>query len=226
MESKKMSKKVIVKFIILLLIIAAIVYVTINYSSWFIEKMKNVEDMGEYIRGFGFLGFLIFILMQIIQVVIAIIPGDIVNFAGGFIYGIPVGFALSYIGIMLGTVIIFYISRFFGYEFVAKFISEEQIEKMSDTLNSVHGSIGLLIICLIPFLPKDLMIYTAGLTPIKASRLFIIYGISRIPGTLIWTSIGASVHEHNYLNILIVFGILGVIFGMGYLFRDKINLIK
>lgn len=49
--------------------------------------------------------------------------------------------------------------------------------------------IGMLIICLIPVIPKDLMMYVAGLTPIKASRLFFVYSISRIPGALIWVSV-------------------------------------
>src|SRR5665647_3609354 len=103
-------------------------------------------------------------------------PGDLFNICSGYIFGIPLGFTLSVTGIMLGSIIAFYISRLLGYDFIKKFVSEEKINKISELLNSAKGLVGVFIICIIPVIPKDLMIYIAGLTPIKASRLFLVYG--------------------------------------------------
>jgi len=105
---------------------------------------------------------LVYILIQAIQVIIVVIPGDIVVFCAGFIYGIPLGFVLSYFGLLFGSLIVFYISRFFGYAIVSRLIAEEKIKKISKILNTSKGTFGLFIICCIPFVPKDIMMYVAA----------------------------------------------------------------
>ena len=172
------------------------------------EHARDPEYIRNYLAGFGNVGFLVYMLIQTIQVVIVIIPGDIVSACGGFVYGIPIGFILSYTGLMIGSVIVFYISRIFGYDLVSRLISGKKIEKISETLNSTKGTVSLFIICCIPFIPKDIMMYIAGLTPVKAPRLFIIYGISRVPSVLIWVSVGANAFEKNILGLIITISIL------------------
>jgi len=104
---------------------------------------------------------------------------------------------------MLGAVIVFYISRILGYDFISMVISKKKINKISKILNSKKGLFGMLVICLIPGIPKDLLMYVAGLTPVKASKLFVVYALSRVPGTLIWVSVGANAFEKDYMEIVI-----------------------
>jgi len=204
----KLNRRSLIKFGFLIMILAGIVFIGIKTGPWLYENIKNPEYIRKYLAGFGSYGFLVYILIQAIQVIIVIIPGDIVVFCAGFIYGIPLGFVLSYFGLMLGSVIVFYISRFFGYEIVSRLIAEEKIKKISKVLNSSKGTVGLFIICCIPFIPKDIMMYVAGLTPVKASRIFFAYGLSRIPTTLIWVSVGANAYEKNILGLVITATVL------------------
>jgi uncharacterized membrane protein YdjX (TVP38/TMEM64 family) len=183
--------------------------------------MKNPELIREYLLSFEGWGFAVYVLLQALHVLLVVIPGDIFNVCGGYIFGVPIGFILSMIGIMLGTVAAFYISRLLGYSFISRFIPEEKISKISNILNSTKGTLGMLILCLIPLIPKDLMIYIAGLTPIRAPRLFFVYAISRIPGTLIWVSIGAQAYEKNVLGIVITLIALAVLIIMGMLLQKK-----
>lgn len=94
----------------------------ISFAPWVIEKVKQPDVLREYLRCFGNLGFLMYILLQAVHVLLIVIPGDLFNICGGFIYGIPLGFLLSMIGLMIGTVCAFYISRLLGYESVSKII--------------------------------------------------------------------------------------------------------
>ena len=203
MMFKKIDISSKIKFAVLIIIILVIAIFAIKFAPWIIEKIKDPKAIRDYLLSFGKFGFLVYILIQAAHVLVVVIPGDIFNVCGGYIYGIPLGFLLSYVGIMLGTVVAFYISRIFGYGLISKFIPEEKINKISNILNSTKGMLGMLVICLIPIIPKDLMMYIAGLTPIKPSRLFFVYGISRIPGTLIWVSVGAKAYEGNALGIII-----------------------
>jgi uncharacterized membrane protein YdjX (TVP38/TMEM64 family) len=180
----------------------------VKVAPWLMDHARNPEYIRDYLNSFGKTGFLVYVLMQVIQVVIAVIPADIISVCGGFVYGIPLGFILTFVGVMLGSVIAFYISRIFGYDLVSGFIAKEKIEKLSGILNSTKGTVGLFIICSIPFIPKDILIYIAGLTPVKASRLFLVYGLSRIPATLIWVSIGANAYKDNIRGIVINMAVL------------------
>jgi len=208
MRFVRLDRRLIIKLVLLILILTIIILVGIKTAPWLYEYVKNPEYIRKYLAGFGNYGFLVYILIQAIQVIIVIIPGDVVVFCAGFIYGIPLGFVLSYFGLMLGSFIVFYISRFFGYEIVSRLIAEEKIKKISKILNSSKGTVGLFIICCIPFIPKDIMMYVAGLTPVKASRIFFAYGLSRIPTTLIWVSVGANAYEKNILGLGITIGVL------------------
>jgi uncharacterized membrane protein YdjX (TVP38/TMEM64 family) len=163
---------------------------------------NDPEQVRLSLLAYGNLGGFVYVMIQALHVLIVVIPGDLFNVCGGYIYGIPLGFLLSISGIMLGSVLAFYISRTLGYDFLARFIPQDKIEKITQSLNSNQGMIGLLILCLIPLIPKDLMMYIAGLTPIKASKLFFIYFLSRIPGTLIWVAVGANAFERSGSGVI------------------------
>jgi uncharacterized membrane protein YdjX (TVP38/TMEM64 family) len=211
MGTVKLDRRTIVKLVLLTLILSTIVIIGLRIAPWLYETSKNPQHLRDYIAGYGSYGFLVYILIQAVQVIIVIIPGDIVMIGAGFIYGIPLGFFLSYIGLMAGSIAVFYISRFFGYEFVSRIITIQKIEKINGILNSTRGTVGLFIICCIPFIPKDILMYVAGLTPINASRLFLVYGLSRIPTTLIWVSVGANAFEKDYVGLAITLAVMLVL---------------
>lgn len=203
MKFKNIDIKTKLKFILFLILVVGIGVFTIKYAPWITDELKSPEAVRESILSLGGWGLVVYILIQAVHVLLVVIPGDIFNVCGGYIFGVPIGFSLSIFGIMLGTVGAFYISRILGCEFVSTFVPEEKIVRISNILNSTKGTLGMLIICLIPLIPKDLMMYIAGLTPVKASRLFFVYAISRIPGTLIWVSVGAQAHGKNVQGIVI-----------------------
>ena len=172
--------------------------------------MKNTDDIDglrNYILSFDTIAFPVFIFFQILQVAVIVMP-DALSVAGGFIWGIWWGFLFSWVGIMAGTVVVFYISRLLGFEFVARYIKPEKMAKMTAGLNSTRGFVGLLIICLFPFTPKDLLVHIAGLTPIKPLKFFIIYGISRLPATFFWSYLGSGAQKGDYKQMIITASIM------------------
>jgi uncharacterized membrane protein YdjX (TVP38/TMEM64 family) len=59
-------------------------------------------------------GPILFVLIQILQVIIPIIPGGISLAAGVLLFGPVEGFIYNYIGICIGSIIIFLLSRQYG----------------------------------------------------------------------------------------------------------------
>jgi len=78
------------------------------------------------------------------------------------------------------------------------------------------------LLFLIPGIPKDTLVYVAGLTPIKPLTFLPICLIARLPA--LWGSayIGANLQEKDYLPVWIVSGVALVLFVLGVIFKDKI----
>lgn len=221
MKKITIDKKSIIKFALLVLFGIVVIVLAVKYGPWISENAKEPEKVREYLRSFGGMGFAVYVLIQALHVLTVIIPGDVFNICGGYIYGIPVGFVLSLVGIMLGSVAAFYISRFLGYDFVSKFVPQQKIDKISNIINSTQGMVRMFIICIVPFIPKDLMMYIAGLTPVRAHKLFFVYALSRIPGTLIWVSVGANIFEQSPVGIILtVVGLIALLIA-GFVINKK-----
>ena len=74
-----------------------------------------------------------------------------------------------------------------------------------------------LILCSIPFMPRDILVYAIGLTPIKPKRFFIIYGISRFPLILLMSFSGNAILSNSKLTIVLITILLsGIILSIGF----------
>jgi uncharacterized membrane protein YdjX (TVP38/TMEM64 family) len=186
-----------------------------------VSLVKNPGSLKSYLESFGYAGALVFILLEIIQVVVAVIPGDFFHIAAGFIFKMPLGFLLAYFGEALGAIIAFSLARSLGRGFIRKFVGEKKIEKLSELLNSASGVFGTLVLCLIPGIPKDILIYVAGVTPIKPVRFITVFLLCRIPDIFIKAGGGAAFLERDYKSLIIIAASFAVLTGIGLILKKK-----
>jgi uncharacterized membrane protein YdjX (TVP38/TMEM64 family) len=197
-------------------------WVLFRYGDYLTYLLKDPAKFEKWILGFGAKGVLVFILIQVLQVVIFIIPGEVVQVAGGYLYGAVLGSLYSLIGITIGSVLCFAIARFLGYEFVRGMISEDKLKKFDYIINNKKGEMGLFIVFLMPGLPKDALSYVAGLTPVKFVNYFLITALARLPGIVISSYIGSNIEHKNYMVSVVVSVIAVILFVIGFLNKDKI----
>ena len=217
-----LNKKDIIKFVIFsVFLVSMIICGIIFYPK--IKEYISFENVRLFVEKNKFLSFFVFILLQIFQVVIFIIPGDVINATGGFVFNIFIGFLLSFIGVVLGSIIAFYISRTLGYNFINKFVKKEKLDKIVSFFESNTGFVSLFIFCNLPFVPKDVLMYGAGLTPLKARKTLFVYCISRIPGIIIWNSMGANIYSRSILGIIITLCVLLLFLMLIVLVKKKID---
>lgn len=217
-----LNKKDIIKFVILTVFLTSMIVCGIIFYPK-IKEYISFENVRGFVEKNKFLSFFVFILLQIFQVVIFVIPGDVINATGGFVFNIFIGFLLSFIGVVLGSIIAFYISRILGYNFVNKFVKKEKLDKIVSFFESNTGFISLFIFCNLPFVPKDVLMYGAGLTPLKAKKTLFIYCVSRIPGIIIWNSMGANIYSRSILGIVITLCVLLLFLMFIILIKKKID---
>lgn len=198
------------------------IWILLSYGDFFTNLLKDPKKFGEWVNSFGSLGILVFIAIQIVQVVIFLIPGEVVQIAGGYLYGTLFGSVYSIVGITIGSLICFLIARLLGYDFLRNIISNEKLKKFDYIINNPKGELALFIIFLLPGLPKDALSYIAGITPVKFLNFFFITLVARMPGIVISAYIGANIEGKKYVLAIIISVIALVLFVIGLLNKNKV----
>jgi uncharacterized membrane protein YdjX (TVP38/TMEM64 family) len=155
-------------------------------------------------------------------VIIAPIPGELTQFAGGYVYGTLPGALLSVIGILLGSMVVFGLGRWFGLPLLKVLIPEKAFEKFGFLLNHSRTELLILVLFLIPGSPKDILTYIAGLTPVKPTHFFVSAMVARFPGILMSSYIGAHVEAKSYGPVIVASAIALGLFVAGVLMQDRI----
>jgi uncharacterized membrane protein YdjX (TVP38/TMEM64 family) len=126
------------------------------------------------------------------------------------------------VGLTLGSLFSFLISRRLGMPFVRRFVGEEIMAKF-DYLMEHQGAFFSFFFFLIPGLPKDYFCYLLGLSPMHMVTFLIICAVGRIPGTLLLTMQGNSVRSEQYRSFFVVLGLALILIVFAVIYRDRIE---
>lgn len=144
----------------------------------------NEEQMKSVLMKAGPAAPLVFILIQIVQTVIPIIPGALTIPMGTMIFGPWYGFALNFIGVMIGSVMNFALARHYGRPLVEILVADKDYDKYIGWLDSERGFDKLFTFGMFfPLSPADLLCYFAGLSTISFKKYLIILSLGK-PFTL------------------------------------------
>lgn len=216
------SKKLLISKISLVLLSVLAIIPVLKYLPAILELTVSVDKFRDYILSIGKIGPIIFILFQILQTVIAPIPGEVIQVAGGYIYGVPLGTLYTTVGMLLGASMAFFFTRFLGGSFIENLVKKKKFKWMTAMMDNKKFSIFLLVFFFIPGLPKDYLIYVAGLTTIKPLNFFGILIVGRLPWLLASVSVGSSFFQKNYTSTIIISIIAVLAFILGLIFKDKL----
>ena len=164
---------------------------------------------------------IIFIVIQALQVVIAPIPGEVTGILGGFVFGQWLGLLYSTIGLTLGSLGAFALGRWLGDSYVRNLVSEETWNKLGFIVEA-EGTILCFIIYLIPGLPKDIICYLFGLSPMPFWVFAVVSSLGRIPGTWVLSAQGAHTAAGDYLQAILVTAVAVAVALPLYYYRHRI----
>ena len=210
MRSAYSGKKIIAIFKLILLVafIAGIpAFIYLKYGSGVFSK-DTAFNVIDYLKQNSRTAFLIIIGLQIIQVVVCILPGQPIQFAASYMFGVGAGFLLSIIGAVIGTTISFYTAKLLGSDAMHLFFGEEKIKEYQRRLNSGRGLLMAFLIYLIPGVPKDLVSYAAGISEMRFRPFLLAATVGRSPAMLGSLLIGHFFGKQNYTAMIILTGIV------------------
>jgi uncharacterized membrane protein YdjX (TVP38/TMEM64 family) len=212
----------IAQAVLLAIFLGIIIYASMKYAPSLTRLIRKPDKFRTFLQSYGPTSALIYIALSAIQIIIAVIPGEIVQVAGGYVFGTALGTFYAMIGTVVGTLVVFMAVRLLGFSLVKALISPKQLEKFRFLICDPKSEIAIFVLFLIPGIPKDTLVYLSGLTPIRPLRFLVICTIARFPGVLGSAYIGANIQEKDYLPVWIMFGLATVLFVGGVLLRDKI----
>ncbi len=192
------------------------------YAKPLMELVAEPERFRAWIEGQGLLGYVTFVAIMCLQVVIAVIPGEVVEIGAGYAFGAILGMLLCLVGVAIGSAIIYGFTKLFGYKMVEAFISREKIQSLKFIQSSKRLNLLVFLLFLIPGTPKDIITYFIGLTPMKLRTFLLILGVARIPSVISSTMGGHALGLQNYMVAVIVFTITAAMSLIGILIYRRI----
>jgi uncharacterized membrane protein YdjX (TVP38/TMEM64 family) len=140
-----------------------------------------IQTLQTFLIDYPIIAPIVFIFIRILPVVIPPIPGLLVDAVGVVVFGWFYGFIYAAIGVVIASMIAFFIGRRFREPLLSRFISIQKIHELEDKLSDKQKFWALVGIRFISSPFFDIINYVAGLTKIKAMHYFFSSIIVTIP---------------------------------------------
>lgn len=209
-EKRESSALPLVKFLLFLLFITAVSVLFLKLRG---KPLMDPEWVVEWLEDFGKNAPIIFIILYSLRPLI-LFPASILSVAGGMIFGAVDSTVYSVMGGTIGAVIAFFISRFFGKEFIDRTVGKH--------LRNIDMNIGeegfkiIFILRIMPVIPFDLVNYGAGLTTIRTRDYILGTFLGLIPSSFVYAFLGSSMSEirsWKFFQAILIFILLLLVTG-------------
>lgn len=213
MNYKLTKRRKIATIVVISVILLGIILLTLKLLPFFIS-LNDAEarrQFEESIKEMGIFGVITLCLIQVFQIIVAFLPGEPIEVVAGITYGTFGGLIICLVASLIGSVIVFWLVRIFGYPLVRLWFPEEKLKRLAFLKDTKKLEIITLTIFLIPGTPKDIITYFAGLTTIKPTRFLLIATLARIPSIITSTLAGSVLGDGKIVLSVVIFAVTGLI---------------
>ncbi|WP_254538059.1 TVP38/TMEM64 family protein [Halomarina litorea] len=207
-----------------LLLVVAVVGLTLVGAAVLRARVSALSDpvaVRAFVAGFGVWAPVAFVCLQAAQVVVAPVPGQVLGFVSGYLFGVVAGTAYSLLGATIGSYVVFRFSRAYGRPYVERALDPDALG-LFDDFGDEQGLLAIFLVFLVPGLPDDAVCFLAGLTDIDLSKLVAASLVGRAPGYFLANLAGAQVADAHLAEGLLVVAALVALTLVGYLRREAL----
>lgn len=206
------------------LVVFAVVLVllTVFFTKVLGPYLSSTEQLRAFLDSYGWKGRFILLGLQCLQVVIALIPGEVIELGAGYAYGAVEGMLICLAGVAFSSAVIFLLVKKIGTPMVELFISREKIQQFKFINSESKLKRLVFLLFLIPGTPKDALTYFVGLTDMKLSTFLGLSLLARIPSVVSSTISGQLLGDKDFVTAGIVYAITGAVSVAGYLIYSHV----
>lgn len=206
-----------IRGIISLILFAALtIFLTVFFTKVLSPYLHSATELRAFLEVYGWKGRFILLGIQCLQVIVALIPGEIIELGAGYAYGAVEGTLLCLLGVGVSSSLIFLLVKKFGTPLVELFLQREKIQQLRFINSSDKLKRLVFFLFLIPGTPKDILTYFVGLTDLRLMQFLTISLIARIPSVVSSTVCGQMLGDRDYVTAILVYAVTGVVSITGY----------
>jgi len=193
------------------------VFITLTVVGvWFMRAyLSDPAQVREAVGEHYLIGGLCAIFISAVQVIVALIPGEMVEIAAGFVFGTWGGALVCTAGIVLGSCTTILLVRRFGRRFVYAFYPKEKLDSLPILREPRKRNALVLLLFLIPGTPKDLFTYAIGLTDMKILHYVLLTTLARFPSVILSTMSGDAMGTQRYVTAIVLYAVTALVSGIG-----------
>lgn len=124
---------------------------------------EKIDALVKLINDAGVWSMAVYVLIQVLQVVILPLPAVVCYVPGAQVFGALPATLLASLGVLIGSVINYFIGKVFGKKVVVWIAGKETTEKYAAYF-AKRGKVLFLLMQILPFFPDDILCMVAGLT--------------------------------------------------------------
>lgn len=186
-----------------------------------LEKIDSVEDLRDWIEQTGVWAPICFIVIQFLQVVVLPIPSVVTVGAGVALFGPLKCILYSYIGIVAGSMVGFFVGKILGYRAAAWLVGKDTLDSWLLKVKGKDKAV-LTAMFLLPMFPDDILCFVAGLSTMSWPFFIVMILITRALGIVMTSySLNGSIIPYNTWWGLILWALIGIAVIILFIFLYK-----
>lgn len=161
-------------------------------------SLADPDSLAQNVRATGGLAPLLLIALLVVQSVVVPLPSQPVLMAAGFVYGAWIGFAISWLGVLLGAIACFGIARTLGRPAVVRFANPDRLSAVDHYVSERglgRSFVAILSLRLFAHFSFDVASYACGLVRFPFGWFALATALGEIPKVLLFTTLGAGLGE-------------------------------
>lgn len=163
--------------------------------------LQDEQMLEATIAKLGWLGPAALILFNAVQIIVAPVPGYVVQVASGYLFGPVWGGVWASFGLMLGAMVAMWLARTFGRPLAERLVGGARLDKWEKT---THSNSVLIWFVLILSPTGDLPYFLAGLSSTRFLTIFLLVLAIRVPTTFVVAAAGAGVMLLDWRQLAII----------------------
>ncbi|PEP56055.1 TVP38/TMEM64 family protein [Bacillus pseudomycoides] len=191
-----------------------------------IKEYFSAENMDQLVASYRALGPLLGIGLPMVEALIPALPLILFVMANAVAFGFWLGFLYSWLGSVLGALIVFLVIRRFGRSRFFSFVNKHPKVRKAMGWIERKGFAPIFILFCFPFTPSALINVVAGLSRISRRQFVLALALGKLVMILILSYIGHDLTSfiHKPVKTIIVIGVIFILWYVGKKIEVKLEL--
>ena len=174
----------------------------------------DIQNLAVYLQSFGGWSVFMILLLFVVMTFTIVFPFMILSGAAGIMYGIAWGIVISWVGEILGALVMFFVARYLFRHQAERWICSSPYLKQVDDYSAANGFKALLIARLLPLAPSGIITAVAAISRISFRDFMWATVLGKLPPVVIKVIMGYDLVfiQENPLRLAAIVALVAAIY--------------